>query len=170
MLKNRQRNIHTCFFTCFWAPSAMRSFMLNLQSFTNVSMSPAGSPEPSTSMLSDGAWPLSFSLILSKKKHLKRREKNKVVSGSVICLYFKKKEKKKEMHAESSYRDVMISSHTFTGSTLASGYRSVHDLMRCLRESKDTNKKNCKNCKNVSELEKKNSNKDSFRNKYSKIL
>lgn len=59
------------------------------------------------------------------------------------------------MHAESSYRDVMISSHTFTGSTLASGYRSVHDLMRCLRESKDTNKKNCKNCKNVSELEKK---------------
>lgn len=168
MLKNRQRNIHTCFFTCFWAPSAMRSFMLNLQSFTNVSMSPAGSPEPSTSMLSDGAWPLSFSLILSKKKHLKRREKNKVVSGSVICLYFKKK---KDMHAESSYRDVMISSHTFTGSTLASGYRSVHDLMRCLRESKDTNKKNCKNCKNVSELEKKkNSNKDSFRNKYSKIL
>lgn len=98
MLKNRQRNIHTCFFTCFWAPSAMRSFMLNLQSFTNVSMSPAGSPEPSTSMLSDGAWPLSFSLILSKKKHLKRREKNKVVSGSVICLYFKKKKKKKNVH------------------------------------------------------------------------
>lgn len=145
MLKNRQRNIHTCFFTCFWAPSAMRSFMLNLQSFTNVSMSPAGSPEPSTSMLSDGAWPLSFSLILSKKKHLKRREKNKVVSGSVICLYFKKK-RKKDMHAESSYRDVMISSHTFTGSTLASGYRSVHDLMRCLRESKDTNKKKLQKC------------------------
>ena len=41
-----------------------------------------------------------------------------------------------------SYRDVMISSHTFTGSTLGSGYRSVHNLMSRLRPLTDTNEWN----------------------------
>lgn len=36
----------------------------------------------------------------------------------------------------------MISSHKFTGSTLVSGYRSVHCLMSCLRELTDTNEWN----------------------------
>lgn len=55
--------------TCFHALSAMCSFMLNLQSFISESTSSA----PSTSMLSVAAELLSFSLILSRKKHLNQR-------------------------------------------------------------------------------------------------
>lgn len=60
-------------FTCFHALSAMCSFMLNLHSLTTASMSLAGSCESPTSMLSLEVWPLSFSMILSKKKHLNQK-------------------------------------------------------------------------------------------------
>lgn len=38
-----------------------------------------------------------------------------------------------------SHRDVMMSSHKFTGSALASGYRSAHRPMSRVSELTDTN-------------------------------
>lgn len=59
--------------TCFHALLAISRFMVNLQSFTNARTATAGSSEASTSMLSAGAWPASFSTILSRKKHLREQ-------------------------------------------------------------------------------------------------
>lgn len=49
----------------------------------------------------------------------------------------------------------MISSHKFTGSALASGYRSVHSLMSCLRELTDTNEGNTMKVTTFGEWDKK---------------
>lgn len=96
----------SCVKTCFHALSAMRSFMLNLQSFTSASGSSGcspSSPSPSTSMLSSGTDTFSFSRILSRKKQLQQavtRHTDEQQGPRILLYDYRKQTNKQKLEGE----------------------------------------------------------------------